>query len=56
MSEPHLDRLDGNRFHQVRMPKGRIRWNPLLDLPPGDYVLGEQNHPDWVCRIKLTPK
>lgn len=52
----YLDRLAGNRFHEVRMPKGRIRWNPRLNLPQGDYVLREQNHPEWVCRIRLTSK
>jgi hypothetical protein len=50
-----LDRIDGNRVHEMRMPKGRVRWNPLLNLPPGDYLLKEQNHSSWVCSIKLTP-
>ena|ERR1051325_2370053 len=52
--ELHLDRVQGNRIHEVHLPKGRIRWNKVFDLPPGDYVLSEQNHPDWICRIKLT--
>lgn len=49
----HLDRLKGNRIHDVRMRQGRIKWNQSLDLPPGDYLLSEENHPDWVCHIKL---
>jgi hypothetical protein len=49
-----LDRLNGNRLHEARMAKGRIRWNQAFNLPPGDYVLSEQNHPEWVCRITLT--
>lgn len=51
-----LDRVNGNRVHEVRLPKGRVRWNKVFDLPPGDYVLSEQNHPDWICRIKLTSR
>jgi hypothetical protein len=51
-----LDRVQGNRVHEVRLPKSRVRWNKVLNLPPGDYVLSEQNHPDWVCRIKLTAR
>lgn len=51
-----LDGVHGNRVHEVRLPTGRIRWNKRFDLPPGDYVLSEQNHPDWICRIKLTSR
>jgi hypothetical protein len=51
-----LDGVHGNRVHEVRLPKGRVRWNKVFDLPPGDYVLSEENHPDWICRIKLTPR
>lgn len=51
-----LDRVQGNHIHEVQMPKGRLRWNKVFNLPPGEYVLSEQNHPDWICRIKLTAK
>ncbi len=51
-----LDRVRGNRLHEVRMPKGRIRWNHVFNLPPGDYLLSEENHPEWACRIKMTPQ
>jgi len=51
-----LDRVQGNRVQEVHLPKGRIRWNKVFDLPPGDYVLSEQNHPDWICRITLTAR
>lgn len=51
-----LDRVQGTRVHEVPLPKGRVRWNRVFDLPPGDYVLSEQNHPDWVCRIRLTAR
>lgn len=51
-----LDSLRGKRIHEVRMRKGRINLSQLIDLPPGDYVVSEASHPDWVCRIKLTPR
>jgi hypothetical protein len=51
-----LTRVQGNRIHEVRLPKGRIRWNKVVDLPPGDYVLTEQNHPNWICHLKLTAR
>lgn len=51
-----LDTVQRNRVHEVRLPKGRIRWHQRLDLPPGDYVLTEQNHSDWICRLKLTAR
>ncbi len=35
----HLDRVSGNRVHEVRMRKGRVRWNQVFNLPPGDYRL-----------------
>ena len=27
----------------------------LLDLAPGDYLLIEDNHPQWQCKITITP-
>jgi len=52
----HLDRVQGNRLHEVRLPQGRITWTQVLNLPPGDYALSEQNHPDWICLIQLTAR
>ena len=26
------------------------------DLPPGRYVLREENHPEWFCEITITPR
>jgi hypothetical protein len=38
----------------ARMPRGKSRSLKHLDLPPGQYVLTEASHPEWVCRITLT--
>ena len=27
----------------------------LLDLAPGDYLLIEDNHPQWQCKVTITP-
>jgi hypothetical protein len=33
-----------------------MSWRRVLDLPPGQYALGEASHPDWVCRITITAR
>jgi hypothetical protein len=39
----------------VGFRKGQVKWIEQFNLPPGDYVLTEANHPDWKCSITLTP-
>jgi hypothetical protein len=51
-----VDRVAGDRLHEVRMAKGRLAWRQLVNLSPGDYVLTEATHPDLVCRITITPR
>src|SRR5262249_14828428 len=48
-----LDRVDGNRLHEARLPKGRLGWRQLVDLPPGRYAVTEADHPDWVCSVTI---
>jgi hypothetical protein len=46
------------RLFEVRVPRdtnGRHEWRQVLTLMPGHYVLTEASHPDWVCRITVTP-
>jgi hypothetical protein len=44
----------------MRLPdpsrRGRVRSINELDLPPGEYVLAAAGHPEWACRITLTPR
>ncbi|MDQ3745361.1 MAG: hypothetical protein M3444_13340 [Acidobacteriota bacterium] len=47
---------DGGRLHEVRLPARKLDWNGHFDLTPGDYVLREADHPEWSCRITITPK
>lgn len=54
--EFRLDQERGARVQDVRLPRGRLAWNKLLELPPGRYILSEVNHPDWVCSITITAR
>jgi len=49
-----LDRVDGRRLHESRLPEGHLEWRQLVDLPPGRYVVKEADHPDWVCSVTIT--
>lgn len=49
-----LSQVGGNKLKQVTLAKEEPNWTDLLDLPPGEYVLGETEHPDWACRITIT--
>jgi hypothetical protein len=49
-----LDRMHGSRLQEVKMPRGQTRSLSRLHLPPGEYLLSEEAHPEWVCRITLT--
>ena len=51
-----LDRVAGNRLHEVRVPRERLDWREFFELTPGRYTLTEANHPDWVCDITITPR
>lgn len=54
--EFQLHRLAGEKLRQLRMTRGRSKLNDLIDLPPGEYVLTEANHPDRTCKITITPR
>lgn len=51
-----LDREAGSRLHNVRVERKQLDWRQGVDLPPGTYILTEENHPEWVCRITITPR
>ena len=51
-----LDRdAGGGRLHEVQLNRGKLRSQQYEDLPPGTYFLSEADHPDWACRITITP-
>jgi hypothetical protein len=49
-------RLNGQKLHEMKGGKGQQRQRKILDLPPGQYVLKELNHPEWSCAIVLSAK
>ena len=51
-----LNQVTGSRVHSVRMGRGRIRSLSDLNLPPGEYILSERNHPRWICRLIISPR
>jgi hypothetical protein len=49
-----ITRITGEQQHSVRIPKRKRMTPNLLDLTPGQYVLTELSHPDWLCAITIT--
>jgi hypothetical protein len=51
-----LDRLGGQRIHDVAVSREKLDWRGSVDLQPGTYVLTEPNEPTWSCQITVTAK
>ena len=51
-----LNRETGNRLREVHLPAGKREWREYIDLAPGRYVITEGSHPDWTCRLNITPR
>ena len=51
----HLSREGGVRLRDVPLTRGHLKWREKINLPPGEYSLTEENHPDWSCRITIVP-
>jgi len=51
-----LQRADGERLREFHLTTERPRLREEIDLPAGEYVLTEANHPEWVCRITIGDK
>jgi hypothetical protein len=49
-----LFREDGHKLHEMKGQKGQLRQMKMIDLPEGNYLLKESNHPDWVCHVMLS--
>ena len=49
-----LTRANGNQVRTVRIPKGRLHWRGVVNLPPGRYRLSEVSHSDWVCQLIIS--
>ena len=51
-----LDREAGARLKDVPLPKGKFRWQEVVNLTPGTYLLTVAENPNWVCRITITAR
>jgi hypothetical protein len=51
-----LDREAGARLKDVPLPLGKFRWQEVINLTPGTYLLRVDENPQWVCRITITPR
>jgi hypothetical protein len=51
-----FDRVGGGRLHGARVPREKRGWYQEVDLTPGEYILTESSHPDWVCRITVASR
>lgn len=49
-----LERGNGTRLFDLRVPRYKRDWKKVLDLTPDTYVITESNHPGWVCRVTVT--
>ncbi len=50
-----LEREAGATLREVRLGGGRLRSGTFENLPPGTYLLSVDGHPEWVCRLTITP-
>ena len=54
--KPSEVRVQEPSLLDVTVPKEKRNLDQFVDLPPGNYVLTEAAHPDWVCRITITAR
>lgn len=41
---------------EARLQRHQREWRELINLTPGEYVLTELDHPEWACRLTITPR
>jgi hypothetical protein len=48
---------EGHGIQSEAHPQRHQReWRELINLTPGEYVLTESTHPEWACRLTITPR
>ena len=50
-----LDVEKGKQLRAVSLPRSKRTSHELYNLTPGTYILSETSHPNWTCRIVVTP-
>ncbi|MGH9971930.1 MAG: hypothetical protein ACREBG_29635 [Pyrinomonadaceae bacterium] len=51
-----LERKTGGQLKEVNLNMRKKRSAGVFDPPPGEYLLTEANHPEWVCHITISPQ
>ena len=49
----HLEGQTG-RLRAQRASRSKASWREVLELAPGEYLLREANHREWLCRITIA--
>lgn len=49
-----LDEASRGRLLEMNL-KARLDWRRRVNLKPGNYTVTAADHPEWVCRITITP-
>ncbi|HWS56062.1 MAG TPA: hypothetical protein VN228_18120 [Pyrinomonadaceae bacterium] len=44
----------GQELLRQRVERERLDWSGTLDLAAGSYLLAEDGHAGWACRLTLT--
>ena len=44
---------EGVHVRDIAVPRDATDWAEEIDLEPGQYELGEVNHPQWITRIAV---
>ena len=44
------------KIHDLAVSLKSLRKQEITELGPGRYVLKEAKHPNWTCRITITPQ
>jgi hypothetical protein len=50
-----LDREAQGKLHEVKLSR-KLDWRQQFNLTPGNYQVSESGHPEWSCRIAVTPR
>jgi len=54
--ELQVESVDRSRVPVLKNRNRRLSWREEVDLPPGQYVIRETNHPEWTCQITITSR
>lgn len=51
-----VDRRAGGRVKEVNFKMRKQRSAGVFNPPPGQYLITEANHPEWICQITISPQ